>query len=185
MKASIHKRTTVLAACAFALATAVGSAAETQTIKKIESYCATSWRNASIHPQDWQDCTQQALLEFLEQRPSSDLEVAIDDKKSEARRDLNRAVWRIVKRVKRQMTFVQFDESFFYELSVPEILEEWPAIEGLARSLLTVRQLQILELVRDGWKVAEISQIMKVAPARISDEKFKAIAKLRERVVQA
>jgi hypothetical protein len=184
MKTSINKRTTVLAACAFALATAV-VAADTQAIKKIESYCAASWRNARIHPQEWQDCTQQALMEFLERRPPSDLEVAIDERESEARRELNRAVWRIVKRMKRQVTFVQFDEGLFFRLSEPEILEGWPAIEGLARTLLTVRQLQIFELLRDGWKVAEISQIMKVAPDRVSDEKFKAIAKLRERVALA
>ena len=45
--------------------------------------------------------------------------------------------------------------------------------------VLSERQLRILELSADGWAVPEIATELKTSPERISDEKYKAIRKLR------
>ena len=59
-----------LAACAVAFAAAMGgsssaaTASELDAIHKIERYCTVSWRNAGISQQEWDDCTQQALVAY-------------------------------------------------------------------------------------------------------------------------
>src|SRR5262245_11888691 len=119
----------VLAACAVALATAVGSSAMSSsaearstemastgapisagTIANLERYCSASWRNAGIRRDEWDDCTQQALLEMLEAVSPEGLPVAIHDSESQERRELNRTVWRLVQRSRRAPRLDQFDE---------------------------------------------------------------------------
>src|SRR5262249_14387467 len=49
-----------------------------------------------------------------------------------------------------------------------------------AHKHLNTHQQEILDLSFDGWSVHEIATKMKLSPARVSDEKYKAIRKLRE-----
>ena len=48
---------------------------------------------------------------------------------------------------------------------------------------LTTRQQQILSLCRQGYSIGEIAEEMGLTKAQVSDEKYKAIKKLRERLV--
>jgi RNA polymerase sigma factor (sigma-70 family) len=180
----------MLAACAVAFATAVGApshgaAADTRAIQKIERYCATSWRNAGIRPQDWEDCTQQAFLELLEFLSPADLVIAIEQPESEARRELNRAVWRLVQRSRRLPREIALSESGTESPGAADYQEDWGAIALAADELLSPRQRQILKLTRDGWRVADIASELDAPCERISDEKYKAIAKLRKRLSAA
>ncbi len=182
-----RERGLMFAACAVALATAVGSpsqgaVAESRAIQQIERYCTTSWRNAGIRPQDWEDCTQQALVELLTCLSPSDLLVAIEQPESEARRELNRAVWRLVQRCRRQTREATFQDSYAESRPVADQQDEWRAIELAAKDLLSPRQQQILDMTRDGWRVADIAAELDASSERISDEKYKAITKLRERL---
>jgi DNA-directed RNA polymerase specialized sigma24 family protein len=180
----------MFAACAVAFATAVSApgatpAGETRAIQKIERYCTTSWRNAGIRPQEWEDCTQQALVELLSSMPSSELLVAIEQPESEARRELNRAVWRLVQRSRRQVKDVALVESSAESRVEADYQDDWRAIELAADELLSPRQQRILEWSRSGWRVSDIASELNVSSERISDEKYKAITKLRERLSQA
>jgi DNA-directed RNA polymerase specialized sigma24 family protein len=177
-----------LAACAVAFAAAVGgastaSAAELQTIDKIERYCTVSWRNAGISKQEWDDCTQQALLELLDRISRDGLNEAIDNIESDERRELNRTVWRTVQRWRRRPRPQSYDESYTGEshhLSASDASgNAWEQIALASESCLSERQQRILSLMRDGWRVAEIAEELQVPQARISDEKYKAIVKLR------
>jgi DNA-directed RNA polymerase specialized sigma24 family protein len=182
-----RERGLMFAACAVALATAVGTpyqaaASETRAIQQIERYCTASWRNAGIRRQDWEDCTQQALVELLASLTPTDLSIAIEQPDSEARRELNRAVWRLVKRCRRQVTEVTFVDAYATSQPVSDPHEDWRRIESTAEVCLSARQKQILDLTRDGWRVSDIAVELGSSSERISDEKYKAIAKLRERL---
>ena len=174
-----------LAACAVAVATAVGgtsllSAGDTQAVEQIERYCTTSWRNAGIDRQDWPDCTQQALVELLERVSLTD---AIEDTDSDARRELNRTVWRTVQRWRRSPRHLHYDDAAATKCdpnrSQPND-DAWDEVMSIARQQLSERQNRILAMIRDGWRVSEIADELAMSPARVSDEKYKAICKLRE-----
>jgi DNA-binding CsgD family transcriptional regulator len=183
-------RRTVLAVCAVALASAVGSSnatevRETRAIEKLQQYCAASWRNAGIRREEWDDCTQQALLELLEQIDHVGLPTAVEDSQSEERRELNRAVWRLVQRWRRAPRHKSFDERISpADSSTAEqaVERNWRQIADIAADVISDRQLRILEMTRDGWRTSEIANELGISTDRVSDEKYKAIAKLRSRV---
>jgi len=176
---------TKLAVYAVALATVVGGsptakAEGTPAIEKLERYCTASWRNAGIDRQDWEDCTQQALTELLERASQQQLTEAIENAESEERRELNRSVWRTTQRWRRSARWYSLDESSLTDAHKGQAGEAWDQIVEAGRSCLSRRQQQILALARDGWRVSEIAARLSLSAARVSDEKYKAIAKLRE-----
>jgi len=177
-----------LAACAVAFAAAVGgssraTAGELETIDKIERYCTVSWRNAGISQQEWDDCTQQALVELLDRMSRDGLREAIGNVESHERRELNRTVWRTVQRWRRRPRPQTFDETFGSEQRDVACSDEtenaWEQIVSASESCLSERQQQILSMMREGWRVGEIAEELQIPQARVSDEKYKAIVKLR------
>lgn len=199
----------VVAACAVAFASAVpggssvaGAVAETSlsapavastpastsletddgAVRHLTRYCTASWRNAGVHPQEWEDCTQQVVVELFELVPRAEWQVAIEQPESEARRELNRAIWRIAQRVRRQKPAAPLVDEWAVASSPTAARELWHQVDLAARACLTPRQQVILELSRDGWKVAEIAAELRVTPERVSDEKYKAISRLRAAV---
>lgn len=182
-----HDSCHLLAACAVAIATAVngGSAAasEGRAIEKLEQYCSASWRNAGIKRDEWDDCTQQALTELLEQVQREGLPQAIENGESLERRELNRAIWRLVQRQRRKPRLRSFDEARTLAPSafpsMNSLNTDWERVSDAASTALSDRQRQILELSRAGYRVAEIAEQLRTTPQRVSDEKYKAIAKLR------
>jgi RNA polymerase sigma factor (sigma-70 family) len=58
-------------------------------------------------------------------------------------------------------------------------LEERELVRHAALEILTPRQQRILQLTFDGWSVQEIAGRLDLPAERISDEKYKAIRKLR------
>lgn len=189
-----HDRPLKFAACAVAMAAAVGSsglgsvaaassvpatASETSTISQIERYCTVSWRNAGISQQDWSDCTQQALQELLQRVSRQQLPVAMQNNQSRERRELNRTVWRTIKRWQRAPRPARLDESYVGGTRDAR-QDAWDEVMTAARQHLSQRQIRILQLTRAGWRVDEIAGELDVTPARVSDEKYKAIRKLRD-----
>lgn len=177
-----------LAACAVAIATAMGgsahaSAAELEVIDQIQKYCTVSWRNAGISHQEWDDCTQQALVELLDRISQEGLTEAVDNVESDERRELNRTVWRTVQRWRRRLRTHSLEESQlkFQDVSSRDSQTEgaWDQIAVASESSLSERQQRILSLLRDGWRVSEIADELQIPQARVSDEKYKAIVKLR------
>ncbi len=181
-----HDRPLKFAACAVAMAAAVGSSAlaspqEARTINQIERYCTVSWRNAGIAQQDWSDCTQQALQELLERVSRNQLATALQNNESRERQELNRTVWRTIKRWQRAPRPSQLEESYVRG-TVDTRHEAWDEVMTVARHHLSERQTHILTLTREGWQTHEIAGELDLTPARVSDEKYKAIRKLREQL---
>ena len=52
-------------------------------------------------------------------------------------------------------------------------------VNRVANQWLTSRQQRIMQLSFDGWSVQEIAEDLALPAERVSDEKYKAIRKLR------
>jgi RNA polymerase sigma factor (sigma-70 family) len=65
------------------------------------------------------------------------------------------------------------------------LADDREVVRQVAAEVLSSRQQQILDLSFDGWSVNEIAAKLELPAARISDEKYKAIRKLREVMVEA
>jgi DNA-directed RNA polymerase specialized sigma24 family protein len=62
--------------------------------------------------------------------------------------------------------------------------EEREAVRQKAREVLSSRQQQILQLALEGSGVADIAEALRMPIERVSDEKYKAVRKLREHLLQ-
>src|SRR6516225_4430274 len=89
--------------CMVALSASMGSTAPPAdaAINQVQRYCTSSWSRAGIDRQDWQDCTQEAIMHLLTRVPADRLPTVFADRASDERRELHRAVWRTVQRWRR------------------------------------------------------------------------------------
>ena len=60
-----------------------------------------------------------------------------------------------------------------------ELAEEREAVRLAANEVLSARQQRILQFSLEGWSVQDIAEVMRLPAERISDEKYKAVRKLR------
>jgi hypothetical protein len=166
-----------LAVCAVAFAATTADAA---VLSRIERYCTVSWQNAGISPQDWGDCTQDAFVELLERIARDGWRTAVENPQSDERRELNRTIWCVVKRWQRAARHdrLDLDVADASTGSAPQLLpDEWSALVREAN--LSNEQATILDQWSQGTAVADIAQALNLPAARVSDQKFKAIQKLR------
>jgi len=63
--------------------------------------------------------------------------------------------------------------------------EDRDLVRQAAEELLSERQQRILQLSFEGWSVHEISDKLALPTGRVSDEKYKAIRKLRAHLCPA
>jgi RNA polymerase sigma factor (sigma-70 family) len=173
-----------VAACA-AIAASVGLAvqsapAQAKTLDQVERYCASSWRNAGIHPQDWSDCTQEAITRLLERVPQDRLNAAFYDGETPERRELKRAIWSTIQRWRRAPRMGSLE-------SAPLADDHDDARAHDARDSLDValrsvspRQQRILAMWSEGYAIDEIARDLNMSAPRASDEKYKAIRKLQK-----
>jgi DNA-binding NarL/FixJ family response regulator len=171
---------------AAAATAAVSQVSESVILKKIRAYCSKSWQNAGINHQEWSDCTQQVFARLLERVDRDRLLIAIEDAESPERRELNRTIWATSQRSRREKKY----SSLEFAQSQSEDRDAWPAkMESLAQvknavngdnARLSPTQREIVTRWSDGESISAIAESLKLSPARISDEKYKAIQKLRQ-----
>jgi RNA polymerase sigma factor (sigma-70 family) len=181
-------RQRAVAACA-AIAASVGlgvsaAPARTTTLDQVERYCATSWRNAGIHPQDWSDCTQEAITRLLERVPQNRLDSAFHDGETPERRELKRAVWRTIQRWRRAPRLGSIEASQLADSADPMETQDLRDTLDVALRKVSPRQQRILALWSEGFPIEEIARDLGMSAPRASDEKYKAIRKL-QRVLQS
>ncbi len=176
------------AACAVLMAASVAGGAvepgtEGRAIEQIRRYCAVSFRNAQIRKDEWADCTQETLAELLRRIPTESLPIAITQARSEERRELNRSMWCAIQRHRRTHRHLQLEGDPCDDIR-PATVNDTELDETLARAFeqLSPRQQQILSMWSQGWTIAEVSDELSIPAARVSDEKYKAIRKLREQL---
>ena len=146
-----------------------------EAVRDIGRYCQACWRNARLPADKWADCTQQVYVRLLERvQPQNWTQALADD--GEDRREFLRAIDTVKKRAQRARRFADL---------TPDVADRRPA-GGLDReavwqaaSVLTDRQRRIVELTADGWATPDIARELATTPERVSDEKYKAVRKLR------
>lgn len=188
-KAMLSRRISVTACAAVMLASSIGSASaeaqESRAIESINRYCQASWRNARIDRQDWQECTQQTFVELLDHVSRDRWIEAIENNHSDERRELNRSIWRVAQRWRRAPRFRHGPVELLAQTPDKREKTEDAGLEAVVEILsspeagLSARQQDVMQRWLAGDSIAEIASDLDLAPARISDEKYKAIRKLR------
>ncbi|WP_029630178.1 sigma-70 family RNA polymerase sigma factor [Zavarzinella formosa] len=160
---------------------AMASQPAPDAVHDISRYCQVCWRNARLHPDSWSDCTQEVLIRLL-QTVEAEKWPQLLKLESDDRREFIRAIDAVKKRTQRAKKYQILsdevpDRRMTPDSSRNEIQEELELASG---KVLSQRQQRILQLTRDGWTVPEIATDMNTTVERISDEKYKAIRKLRK-----
>jgi RNA polymerase sigma factor (sigma-70 family) len=168
--------------------TAAGSApAKDAAINDISRYCTVCWRNARLHPDCWTDCTQDVFTRLME-RVGPDAWCHIFRDESDERREFLRAIDAVKKRNQRARKFAGLADEAVADQHDTQERQRSAArqqVDAAAAELLSERQQQILRWSFEGWSVQEIAAEMKIGAERVSDEKYKAIRKLREHLSAA
>jgi DNA-binding CsgD family transcriptional regulator len=179
----LRSRRAVATALVMGLAALTAQANESELVHDIQRYCAVCWRNARLDPGLWDDCTQEVCCRLLGKARAGELDlnrVLADD--TEERRELVRAIDMVRKRVQRARRLQPLDDQLTPGPDVDrrdrERQELGEILEAARRAVLSPRQDRIVELWTRGWTVPEISRTLGLAPARVSDEKYKALRKL-------
>lgn len=158
----------------------VTAAADDEVVRSLTRYCQACWRNARLPEDRWADCTQQVfarLLERVETAKWATLLKAEDDD----RREFFRAIDAVKKRTQRARRYAdlspdvadrrgRFDDG---------LRDQREALSRAANEVLSPRQQRIVELTAGGWAVPDIADELGTTAERVSDEKYKAIRKLR------
>ncbi|MCC6418928.1 MAG: sigma-70 family RNA polymerase sigma factor [Gemmataceae bacterium] len=153
-----------------------------RAVTDLSRYCTTCWRNAHLPADCWGDCTQEVLSRLLQTIPAERW-VALLQTEGEDRQELLRAIDAVKKRTQRSLkrthplAGVVADHRDGHERARADQRE---VVRVAATELLTARQQRILQLSFEGWQVHEIAEEMQLPPERVSDEKYKAVRKLRD-----
>lgn len=150
-------------------------------IRDITRYCQVCWRNARLPADRWDDCTQQVFARLLERVSPSGWHTLVSAADGDDRREFIRAIDAVKKRTQRARRYVDLPTDFADERNRDgeALRDQREAVDLAARTLLSPRQQRIVELTANGWAVPDIAVELRTTPERISDEKYKAIQKLR------
>lgn len=159
---------------------------EGPAVADLSRYCTACWRNARLPIDTWNDCTQEVLCRLLQTVPRDAWDRTLK-LESEEHRELVRAIDAVRKRTQRARKWNSQALELVADRREPQrrdVAEERAAVRQAAVELLTPRQQRILQLSFEGWSVHEIGQKLTLSPERISDEKYKAIRKLRAHLAE-
>lgn len=174
-----------ITACAVLMAASIAgdSAAEERAITDITRYMTASWRSARINSADWADLTQEAFAELLGRIPRDRLPVAIEDSDSGERRELNRSVWCAAQRWRRVRRHASLEGLAPPAApDAPSSLDDAELVEHLqtiADRRLSGRQRRILASWCEGESVGDIARSLGISSSLASNEKYKAIQRVR------
>lgn len=168
---------------AFGPSTDVASA---QAITDLGRYCTTCWRNARLPVDAWGDCTQEVFRRLLERVPAEQWNQVLGGE-GEERREFLRAIDAVKKRTQRARRWSSGLEGVAdrHADHDRQLRDDRETVRRAAADLLTSRQQRILQLSLEGWSVHEMAQELNLPPERISDEKYKAVRKLRAYLTRA
>lgn len=160
-------------------------AAETSEISPnavdaVSRYCQACWRNAGLPPDRWGDCTQQVFTRLLQTIDRAKWSMILGSD-GEERKEFVRAIDAVKKQTQRVRKGgpLTADIPDWRISDKAHISEQRAAVAQAAESVLSPRQQRIVELSAGGWAVPEIAADLGTSVERISDEKYKAIRKLR------
>lgn len=152
----------------------------TKAITDMSRYCATCWRNARLPPDCWSDCTQEVFRRLLERMPTEAWDQTLRGE-GEERREFLRAIDTVKKRAQRARKFSPAIDNVAdaRDSQRRDLYEEREIVRQAAAEVLSPRQQRILQFSFEGWSVQEMCEELHLSADRVSDEKYKAIRKLR------
>jgi RNA polymerase sigma factor (sigma-70 family) len=171
----------VLGTALSTLGSSPAAPANAQTVNDLSRYCTACWRNARLPADVWPDCTQEVFIRLLERVPATDWGQTLSAEGDE-RREFLRAIDTVKKRVQRGRKWSAYpgdavaDQRPDADREQADVREE---LQKAAFELLSDRQRAILQMSGEGYGVQEIAERLAIGPERVSDEKYKAIRKLR------
>jgi RNA polymerase sigma factor (sigma-70 family) len=153
---------------------------DSRAIADLGRYCTTCWRNARLPVDSWGDCTQEVFSRLLERVPRERWQTLLQ-REDEDRREFLRAIDAVKKRTQRARKLSSTVDSVAdrHDPENQRLREDREAVSQAAANLLSPRQQRILQLSFEGWSVQDMAQELSLPVERISDEKYKAIRKLR------
>ena len=169
---------TALSAMPAAHAQSAQTAPNERTISDVSRYCTACWRNARLPVSSWNDCTQEVFRRLLERVPTAAWGQMFREE-SDERREFVRAIDAVKKREQRARKWSGSLDGVADRYDRDPLAEEREQVTRAAAELLTPRQRRILQMSFEGWSVQEMARELTVPAERISDEKYKAIHKLR------
>src|SRR5262245_33390498 len=172
---------TALSAAGLPPSVAASSEIREETLRDLSRYCTTCWRNAHLDPGAWPDCTQEVFRRLLERLDPDAWERVLKEEGDE-RREFMRAIDAVKKRTQRargRYTSLPGPVPDRRDLSERRRADERDAVDHAASRLLSDRQQRILQRSFEGWSVQDIAEELGAPAERVSDEKYKAIRKLR------
>lgn len=172
-----------MAALTASMVGGASAAAGETAINQVQRFCTTSWSRAGVARQDWQDCTQEAIMHLLSRVPPERLPIVFAERDSSERRELHRAVWRTLQRWRRAPRPESLDGQAPVQREAAECRDDRLEAVAAVWHTITPRQQEVLLLWSKGYSVREIARKLGIAAPRVSDEKYKALEKLRELLV--
>ena len=175
----------MLGAAAVGMVNANASAAQTsdKAISDIHRYCTVCWRNARLPLDSWSDCTQEVLCRLMKSIPLEQWERVLSQD-SDERREFVRAIDAVKKRCQRSRKWASLNEDVHdrRNRSGIELADRREQLNRAAAEVLSDRQRRIMQMSLEGYSVQEVADALTMSPERVSDEKYKAIRKLRREV---
>ena len=152
-------------------------------VRDITRYCQVCWRNARLPEDQWGDCTQQVFARLLE-TVGRDRWAALLPAENEDKREFLRAIDAVKKRTQRarRTSDLSGDVTDNWTRYTGEARERREEVDRAAGEVLSDRQRKIIDLSANGWGVPDIAVELGTTTQRVSDEKYKAIRKLREKL---
>jgi RNA polymerase sigma factor (sigma-70 family) len=157
------------------------SEATLRAVNNLGRYCTACWRNARLPADSWADCTQEVFHRLLERVPT-EVWGTILRSDGEERRELVRAIDAVKKRHQRARKLSHNIECVAdgREQRERSIADQREVVRQAAVELLSPRQQRILQMSFEGWSVAEMAAELNLSAERVSDEKYKAVQRLRQ-----
>ena len=176
---------------------AVDAASVHGGLSQLDRYLARAWARAGLSPQQFEDCTQAVYTTLLQNlgrvgfdRLASDIgHNGIRDvlsRETAEGPDFFRAIDMVKKRAQREKSFAPLDErtDVAAAFGTDGAAEDWRgALDEAIDRNLNPREASLIRDTLLGKTPAEIAQDWGVAPKTVSNEKTRALAKLREALV--
>jgi RNA polymerase sigma factor (sigma-70 family) len=173
---------TTLSTLGSSTGTATATEATARAVNDMSRYCTTCWRNARLNPDSWPDCTQEVFSRLME-RVNPDAWGRVLKTEGDERREFLRAIDTVKKRTQRRRKWSSCMEDAVADRRnghEQKLADDREIVRQVAEELLSPRQRRILQMSFEGWSVQDIATDLQLPAERVSDEKYKAIRKLRE-----
>jgi RNA polymerase sigma factor (sigma-70 family) len=162
-------------------------------LDQLDRYLARAWYRAGLSPQQHDDCTQAvytALLQTLGRDRFDQLLAEVGhygirdvlSRETPEGPDFFRAIDTIKKRAQRERTFQPLDLVELTFTNRPDDpTDDWKStLQEAIESSLSPREAALIQATLQGETPAEIAQQWGIAPKTVSNEKTRALQKLRE-----